>query len=226
VDPVAAGLAADVDHGVADAGRLREEHAVRFDDAEVERVDEDVAAVALVEGGLAADRRDADRVAVAADAVDHAAQQVLVQRIVERTEAQRVERGDRPRAHREHVAQDPADARRGALARLDERRVVVALDLEHDCEPVADRDDTRVLAGPLEHLRSRGGQPLQVLLRRLVRAVLRPHHREDPELGVARRAAEDLLDLCVLRVGQPVIAREREVDLRLHELLLHRALRQ
>ena len=81
-----------------------------------------------------------------------------MERIVERAEAQRVERGDRARAHREDVAQDPADARRRALARLDERRVVVALDLEDDREPVADRDDARVLARALQHLRPRRGQ--------------------------------------------------------------------
>ena len=67
-------------------------------------------------------------------------------RVVERAEADRVERRDRPRAHREDVAQDAAHAGRRALRRLDERRVVVALDLEDHREAVADRDGAGVLA--------------------------------------------------------------------------------
>ena len=99
VDAVAAGLRAGVDHRVAEPRGLPEEDAVGLDEAEVEGVDQDVAAVALVEGGLAADRRDADRVAVAADPVHHAAQQHAVLRVLERAEAERVHRRDRPRAH-------------------------------------------------------------------------------------------------------------------------------
>ena len=63
-------------------------------------------------------------------------------------EAQRVEDRDRAGAHREDVAQDAADAGRGALVRLHGRRVVVALDLERDREPVADRDHAGLLPGP------------------------------------------------------------------------------
>ena len=72
---------------------------------------------------------------------------------VERAEAQRVERGDRPRAHREDVAQDAADAGRRALVRLDERRMIVRLHLEGDGEAVADVHDARVLARPLQDAR-------------------------------------------------------------------------
>ena len=76
-----------------------------------------------------------------------------VARLLDRTEAQRVEQGDRPRAHREDVADDAADAGRRALVRLDERRMVVRLDLEHRREAVADVDGAGVLAGPLQHAR-------------------------------------------------------------------------
>jgi hypothetical protein len=68
---------------------------------------------------------------------------------VEIAEAQRVQQRDRPRAHREDVADDAADAGRRALIGLDERRVVVALHLEDRREAVADVDRAGVLARPL-----------------------------------------------------------------------------
>ena len=70
-------------------------------------------------------------------------------------EAEPVEERDRARAHRDDVAQDPADPRRGALERLDRGRVVVALDLERDREPVAEVEHAGVLARPLEHALAR-----------------------------------------------------------------------
>ena len=110
---------------------------------------------------------------------------------VERAEAQRVQQRDRPRAHREDVAEDAADAGGGALKRLDERGMVVRFDLEDGREAVADVDDAGVLAGPLQHLRTLGRQLLQMHARALVAAVLAPHHREDAELGEVRLAAEE-----------------------------------
>ena len=194
VDAVAAGLRADVDDGVAGALGAPEEDAVGADDAEVHDVDEDVAVVAAVERRLAADRRDADAVAVARDAAHDAVDEVLHPRSVEPAEAERVERRHRPRAHREDVAQDAADARRRALVGLDERRVVVRLHLERDGEAVADVDDAGVLAGPLDDARARRREGLQVDARGLVRAVLAPHRREDPELDEVGLAPEDLED--------------------------------
>ncbi len=57
---------------------------------DVHDVDEDVAVVRRVERRLAADRRDADAVAVARDAAHDAVHEVLHPRRVERAEAQRV----------------------------------------------------------------------------------------------------------------------------------------
>ena len=79
--------------------------------AERHRVDERVVAVGGVEDRLAADVGDADAVAVAADAAHDPVEQAARTILVERAEAQRVEDRDRARAHREDVAQDPADAR-------------------------------------------------------------------------------------------------------------------
>jgi hypothetical protein len=107
------------------------------------RVDQAVLLVRALEVDLAADRRHADRVAVVADARDRAVEQVARARARRLAEAQRVEHGDRPRADREDVAQDAADAGGGALERLDRARVVVRLDLERDRQPVADVDRAR-----------------------------------------------------------------------------------
>ena len=96
-----------------------------------------------LEVDLAADGRDPDRVAVVADPGDHALEQVARAVGVELAEAQRVEDRDRPSPEREDVAQDPADAGRRPLERLDRARVVVGLDLEGDRPAVADRRPRR-----------------------------------------------------------------------------------
>src|SRR5437764_13925231 len=154
--------------------------------------------------GLAADGGNADAVAVAADAAHHAVDEVAHARRIDLTKTQRVEAGDGPRAHGEDVAQDAPHARRRPLVRLDERWMVVRLHLERGHPAVADVDDAGVLAGPLHDARPAGRKLAQVHARRLVRAVLRPHHGEDAELRVIRRAAEDLLDARVFLGGEAV----------------------
>ena len=120
-----------------------------------------------------------------------------------------VEERDRARAHRDDVAEDPADAGRGALERLDRGRVVVALDLEGDREPLAEVEDAGVLARALEHALARAREALQEERRVLVAAVLRPEEREDGELEVVRVPAEQGADALVLPVGQAEGAMER-----------------
>jgi len=124
-------------------------------------------------------------------------------------ETEPVEQRDRPRAHGDDVAQDPADPGRRALERLDRRRVVVALDLERDRLAVAEVDDACVLARALEDARRVGREALEEQRRVLVAAVLRPEEREDGELEVVRVALEQLLDTVELPVGQPEGAVER-----------------
>ena len=134
-------------------------------DADGHRVDQDVAVIGRVEIDLAADRRHADAIAVAADAGDHAGDQVAHLGMVGPAEAQRVEVGDRPRAHREHVAQDAADPGRRALVGLDVARVVVALHLEDRRVAVADVDHAGILARAADHPRRLGRQLLQMQAR-------------------------------------------------------------
>ena len=186
----------------------RVEDLVGLRDADGHRVDEDVAVVGGIEIDLAADRRDADAIAVAADARDHAGDEVPRLGMIGPAEAQRVQIGDRPRAHGENVAQDAADAGRGALIRLDVGRVVVALHLEDRRIAVADVDDAGVFARPADHPRRLRRQLLQVDARAFVAAMLRPHDREDAELDHVRLAAERLED-AVIFFGAQARARRR-----------------
>ena len=143
---------ADEQEHVAGARGARQRDLVVPRDADAHRVHQRVAGVRRVERDLAADVGNADAVAVAGDAADHAAEQVAVAgrggRIglgvgLERAEAQRVEQRDRPRAHGEDVADDAADPGRRPLVRLHRGRVVVRLDLEDDRQAVADVDRAR-----------------------------------------------------------------------------------
>ena len=126
---------------------------------------------------------------------------------LERPEAQRVQQRNRPGAHGEDVADDAADAGGGALVGLDERGMVVRLDLEDGAQPVADVHRAGVLARSLDHARAGGRQRLQVHARALVAAVLGPHHREQAELQQVGLAAHELADAIVL-VGLEAVALE------------------
>ena len=207
-DAVPAGLRAEQDDGVAVAGRLGGLHPLGGQDAEAERVDQRVAGVGGIEADLAADVRQAHAVAVAADAGDDAGQHPRRVVGVRRAEPQAVHDRDRAGTHREDVADDAADAGRGPLVRLDERRVVVRLDLERHRDPAADVDDAGVLADAGEHpLPARQVPELaQVHLARLVGAVLAPHHRVHRELRRAGLPAERVDDALVLVVGETELA--------------------
>ena len=196
-DSVTAGRRAVEDDEVADPGGLRRGEPLRRQQPDAHRIDQAVVRVGLVEDGLAAHGRDPCGVAVGADSGDGS-----VEVVVGRAEAQPVEQRDRPRAHRDDVAEDPADPRRRPLERLHRRGVVVALDLERDRLTVAQVDHPGVLARPLQDSFSRGRKPLQQARRVLVAAVLRPEEREDGELEVVRLPGEQLTDTVVLAVGK------------------------
>ena len=197
VNAVAAGLGAEIDDRHVHAGRGGKEDAVAARQPHRHGVDQDVAVVAGMEAHLPADRRNTKGIAVAANAGDHARHQVPRLRMLRRAEAQRVEAGDRARAHGEDVAQNAADAGGRALIGLDEARVVMAFHLEDDGLSVADVDDAGILARPHQHPRRLGRQPAQVDARRLVGTVLVPHRREDAELGEGRLAPDQLQDALV-----------------------------
>ena len=175
VDAIAAGARADVDHRVPDAARRAAEDPVRFEQPEGEGVHQAVAVERCVQGDLACDRGNADAVAVSGDPGDHSLEQPCCFRMGGIAESERVHRGDRPRSHGEHVAEDAADSRCGALVRLDVARMVVALHLERDGQAATDIDHAGVLTGTLQHPRTLRGEVPEQATARLVRAVLAPH---------------------------------------------------
>jgi hypothetical protein len=87
--------------------------------------------------------------------------------------------------------------------------VVVTLDLEGDRLALAEVDDARVLARPLEDARRGSREAAEEGGGVLVRAVLRPEEREDRELEVIRLSTEQLSDSVELPIGQPEGAVER-----------------
>ena len=197
VDAVAAGLRTDVDDRITKAGGGRVEDLVGIGDAHGHGVDEDVAVVSLVEVGLAPDGGHAHAVPVGADAFDHALHKMLHLGVIGATEAQRVHVGDRARAHGEDVAQNAADAGGRALERLDVAGVVMAFHLEDGGLPIADVDHAGVLARAADDPGSLGRQFLQVEAARLVRAVLRPHDREDTEFDKVRLSTKGVQNALV-----------------------------
>ena len=213
MDAVAAGLGAEIDDRLTDARGLGVEDLVGLRQADRHGVDQDVAVIAAMETSSAADIGHAEGIAIVADAGDDAGDQMAGLRVRRVAEAQRVEHRDRPRAHGEDVAQDTADAGGRALIGLDEGRVVVALHLEDDREPVADIDHAGILARALDHPGSLGRQRLQMDLRRLVGAVLVPHRRDDAELGDRRFAPDQVQEALVLVRLEAVLGDQLRGDL-------------
>ena len=121
---------------------------------------------------------------------------------VGRAEAQAVEERDRPRPHRDDVAEDSPDPGGRALEGLDGRGVVVALDLERDGLVAAHVDHAGVLTRALEHHLALGREAAQQECRVLVSAVLRPEEREDRELEVVRLPLQEHADAVELDVGE------------------------
>ena len=216
-DPVPPGLRPEIDHRHPHARGRRVEDGIGLREPRREGVDQAVAVVGRMEPELAADGRHPEGVPVAADPRDHPVHQAPRPRMRGLAEGERVHRRDRPRPHGEDVAQDAAHPGRRALIGLDVGGVVVALHLEDQRLPVADVDDAGVLPRPADHLAPGGRQRPEPLLRRLVRAVLVPHRREDPELGQRRRPPDQVEDALVLVRLQPVRGDERVGDLGLEE---------
>ncbi len=202
VDTVPSGLRSHVEDGIARPLRARTEDPVLADEADGHGVDEGIARVLRSELHLAAQVGHAEAVAVPADAGHHAVDETATPLIPGIAEAKGVENGDGARSHGEDVAEDAAYTGGGALEGLDERWMIVALDLEGQREVAAQIHDARVFARTLENGRSRGGQPAQEDARVLVGAVLRPQGGEKTELGIGGFPAEPPDDAVVLLAGE------------------------
>ena len=170
VDAVATSVGTDQNKAVARTLGASAHELVRAHQADAHRVHQRVVRVALLEVDLAADSWNSNAVAVTADTGDHSFEAAAGGG--QRAEAQRVQERDRARAHRDHVADDAADAGGRPLVGLYRGGVVVRLDLEDRGPAVADLDRSGVLAGALDHTRSGRRQTAQQRLGALVRAML------------------------------------------------------
>ena len=111
-----------------------------------------------------------------------------------------------PRPHGENVPQDPPHSRGRALKGLNKRRVIMRLNLERASPAISNVDDPRILSRPLHNQPAARRQALEMHARRLVGAVLAPHHAEDAEFGNSRLASpEKLFDFFVLVRREPVL---------------------
>src|SRR5204863_9263806 len=97
---------------------------------------------------------------------------------------------------------------RRALVGLDERGMVVALDLEDDRVAIADIDDPGILAGSANHSLPAGRQGPQPDFRRFVRAVLAPHRGDNAGLGQVRGAPEDRAGALELLAAEAQLGRQ------------------
>ena len=211
---VAAGFRTQIHNRHADARRRRIENLVCIGQTCGERVHQTVAVIGGVEPHLTADGRNAETVPVTANALNHAVDQLTGLGVVFFTEGQRVHRGNRARAHGEHVAQNAANPGRRALIGFDIGRVVVALHLKDHGLTVADIDHTSVFARTTDDLRAGGRQRAQPFLGRLVRAVLVPHGRKDTQFGERGFAVQNAQDFCVLIIVQAMCGNDVFGDLR------------
>src|SRR5208283_427781 len=214
VNAVAPSLRPDVDNGIAFTRGPGIEDLVAAYQAQGKCVYQWIPRVAALELYLAPDIWDAKAIAVRRDAAYHAFEyrMVLVQsRLIEPglwrdwAEAQGVHNGHRPRAHGEDVAQNTAHASGRALEGLDERWVVVRLDFESASPAVADVNDACVLSWALYHAAAVRREPLQVHPRRLVGAVLAPHHAENTQLRERRLAAQRFQNAVVFFWRDPMV---------------------
>ena len=156
MDAITPGFRPDIDNRIADACRGRVENFIRIRDANCHRIDEDIAIIGGVEIGLTAHGRHAHAIAIAANSGNHAFDQMLHLGMIRPTKPQSVRIRDRARAHSEHIAQNPANARCCTLIGFDVGGVVVALHLENGSQflpvrPVTNVDHTGILARAANH---------------------------------------------------------------------------
>ena len=148
-EAILAGGAADVNDRIADAFSFAAFNLVVTNNAEAKRVDERIAIVRIIKINFAADGRNADAISVMRDAGHDAGKEPAIRYRLRRvtfdwSEPERVEPENRPRTHRENIANDAAHTGRRALKRLDRARMVVRLDLERNRPAVADIHDAGV----------------------------------------------------------------------------------
>ena len=160
MNAVAAGLRSDIDHRITFARRLRVENFVPPHQSERKSIHQRIAASSRARTSSRPPGSARQSSCHNGDATDHALQHrvILVEMVRfvrrfafhrNRPKAQRIHHRNRPRAHRKDVAQNAADAGRRALERLNERRMIVRLDLERASPTIANVDDAGIFARAL-----------------------------------------------------------------------------
>ena len=184
MNAVATGLGADVNDGIALAGGLGIKNLVAAHQPESKSVHERIGRVARFKLGFAAEIRHAEAVAVRGNPTNYSFQDGMIfvdfslrrprhprlggcrtgipTRRANRAKTQRIHYRYWPRAHSENVTKDASDSGRGTLKWLDKGRMVVRLDFECACPAVTDINDSRVLAGALNHAPATCRQTLQM----------------------------------------------------------------
>ena len=161
MNAIAAGLGPHINHGIANARRLGGENAISPRNANRHGIHQRIAIVARMEIHLAAHGRHAHAIPVTANAAHHTINDALHARRIRRAETQRIQIGNRPRAHGEDIAQNAAHPRRRTIIGFDVRWVVVAFHFENRGQPLTDVNHAGILARALDHPRRLGRQFLQ-----------------------------------------------------------------
>src|SRR6516225_12433010 len=137
--PVASRLRADVNHRITDALCLGEKNLLFPRDSERQSIHQRILRITWLEHYLSSNGRDTEAISVVCNPANHGIENATIFRCFLFTrrfrwsdfaEPQRIEYGNRPRAHGENVAHDPANACRRALERFHVTRVIVRFDLE------------------------------------------------------------------------------------------------
>src|SRR5665213_1830152 len=165
MDTVAARLCANINDRVSSTACFAVEDFVFADQAEREGVYQRVAVVTSLKFGFAAQVWHAKAVSVTGDAADHTFNNGVIAideffigaARLNRAKTQRVHHGQRPCAHGENIAQNSANASRGALERFNIAGVVVAFNLEGAGPTVSYVDNAGILTWPLHHAVALGG---------------------------------------------------------------------
>ena len=133
-------------------------------------------------------------------------------------EAQRIEIGNRTRAHCEYIAHNATHTGGRTLIRFNERRVVVAFHFENRRITIANINHTGIFARPLNDLRAIDRQFFQPFARGFIRAMLRPHDGKHAKLGIIGRAPHMRADHLKLVRRQPVFGDQRIGDFRVIDM--------
>ena len=192
---IATGGAAHVDHGIPDTDGSGFDDLVGFHQAKGHGIDQRIPGIGRVEGDFTTHGWHADAIAVMGDPGHNPFDQSDIGRILQRTEAQGVEQGDRTGPHREDVPKDPAHTRGSPLKRFHRRRVVVTLDLERKAMAITQIHHTGVFARAHQDPRTFRREAAEQRPGVAVAAVFGPHHTEHAQFRPVGRSVEPPTDL-------------------------------